>query len=258
MVAVASLFKDKKPLVLIDGSSYLYRAFHALPPLTAANGQPTGAIKGVVAMIKKLIKEVQPQYAAVVFDAKGKTFREEMFPAYKANRPPMPEDLRAQIEPLHELIRALGLPLISVEGVEADDVMGTLATRAHAMGLPTLISTGDKDMAQLVNDHIILIDTMKDAVMDIDGVKEKFGVPPERIIDYLTLVGDTSDNIPGVPKVGPKTAVKWLTEYGSLDGLVEKAASVGGAVGENLRNSLQQIPISKQLATIKLDVELPF
>jgi len=257
MVAVASLFKDKKPLVLIDGSSYLYRAFHALPPLTAANGQPTGAIKGVVAMIKKLIKDVQPIYAAVVFDAKGKTFREEMFPAYKANRPPMPEELRAQIEPLHDLIRALGLPLICVEGVEADDVMGTLAARAHLIGMPTLISTGDKDMAQLVNDHIILIDTMKDALMDSVGVKEKFGVPPERIVDYLTLVGDTSDNIPGVPKVGPKTAVKWLTEFGDLDSLVKNAASVGGAVGENLRQSLQQIPISKQLATIKLDVELP-
>lgn len=244
------------PVVLVDGSSYLYRAFHALPPLTTSAGQPTGAIKGVLSMLRKLIADVKPTQIAVIFDAKGKTFRDDMYPEYKANRPPMPDDLRAQVQPLHDSIRAMGLPLLIVEGVEADDVIGTLCAEATRLGQNILVSTGDKDMAQLVNEHVTLINTMSDTIMDRNGVIEKFGLPPERIVDYLTLVGDSVDNIPGVPKCGPKTAVKWLSDYGTLDNLVEHAAEIGGKIGENLRASLEQIPLSRQLATIKCDVPL--
>tara|TARA_R110000868_G_scaffold10639_4_gene51667 strand:- start:73126 stop:75816 length:2691 start_codon:yes stop_codon:yes gene_type:complete len=246
----------KHPFILIDGSSYLYRAFHAMPPLTNSHGEPTGAVYGVVNMVKRLIADYEPSHIAVIFDAKGKTFRDDMYPEYKANRAAMPDDLRGQIEPLHNVIKAMGLPLLCVPGVEADDVIGTLAVQAQQHGLHCLISTGDKDMAQLVNDDITLINTMTSKVMGPDGVVEKFGVPAERIIDYLALVGDTSDNVPGVPKCGPKTAVKWLTEYGDIDNLVAHADDIGGKVGENLRNSLEMLPLSRQLVTIKLDVEL--
>lgn len=246
----------KPPLVLVDGSSYLYRAFHALPPLMNSKGQPTGAIKGVLNMLIRLRKDYQPDFMAVVFDAKGKTFRDDLYPEYKSHRPPMPDDLRSQIEPLHNAIRLMGLPLLIVDNVEADDVIGTLCEQASQQGIETIVSTGDKDMAQLVTDHVTLINTMNDSKMDRDGVVEKFGIPPERIIDFLTLVGDSVDNIPGVPKCGPKTAVKWLTEYGTLENLIENADNIKGKVGENLRGSLEQIPLSKQLATIKLDVEL--
>ncbi|MCP5014584.1 MAG: DNA polymerase I [Ketobacter sp.] len=247
---------SNKPLVLVDGSSYLYRAFHALPPLTNSKGLPTGAIKGVLNMLIRLRKDYAPAHMAVVFDAKGKTFRDDLYPEYKANRPPMPDDLRSQIEPLHNAIRFMGLPLLIIEGVEADDVIGTLCHTASKQGIDTIVSTGDKDMAQLVNDHVTLINTMNDSKMDRAGVIEKFGIPPERIIDYLTLVGDSVDNIPGVPKCGPKTAVKWLEEFGSLENLLQNADSIKGKVGENLRASMEQIPLSKELATIKLDVEL--
>lgn len=246
----------KPPFILIDGSSYLYRAFHALPPLVTSKGNPTGAIKGVLNMVTSLIKEYQPEYIAVVFDAKGPTFRNELYSDYKANRPPMPDDLRGQIEPLHDLIRALGLPLLAIPGVEADDVIGTLAKQAGDQGLDTIISTGDKDMAQLVNDKVSLINTMSRTYFDVPGVMEKFGVRPDQIIDYLALMGDTSDNIPGVPKCGPKTAVKWLTAYESLDGVMENADKVTGKVGEYLRESLEFLPLSYELATIKLDVGL--
>ncbi len=248
--------KQRPPLILVDGSSYLYRAFHALPALTTSNGQPTGAVRGVVSMIKKLLREYQPTHMAVVFDAKGKTFRDDLYPEYKATRPPMPDELAQQIEPLHNMIRALGIPVIVEEGVEADDVIGTLAKQAREQGFDVLISTGDKDMAQLVDDHITLIDTMTDRTLDPAGVVEKFGVPPERIVDYLTLVGDTSDNIPGVDKVGPKTAVKWLEKYGSLQGVIDNADKIGGKVGENLKAALEQLPLSHELATILLDVPL--
>jgi DNA polymerase-1 len=247
---------DPKTLVLVDGSSYLYRAFHALPPLNNSRGEPTGAVYGVTNMLRKLIADTAPDFVAVVFDAKGKTFRDEMFEHYKAHRPPMPDELRTQIEPLHALVVAMGLPLLCVDGVEADDVIGTLAVRAAAAGINTVVSTGDKDLAQLVNEHITLINTMTNTTLDRQGVIDKFGVPPERIIDYLALVGDSSDNIPGVPKVGPKTAVKWLQEYGSLDQIVARAADIGGKVGENLRNHLEQLELSRQLATIRCDVVL--
>ena len=246
-----------KPFVLIDGSSYLYRAFHAMPPLTNSKGQATGAVYGVINMLKKLLNEYSPEHMAVVFDAKGKTFRDDMYAQYKANRPPMPDDLRSQIEPLYAIIEAMGLPMLIIEGVEADDVIGTLATQATQLNINTLISTGDKDMAQLVNQHVALINTMNNVYSDTDGVKDKFGVTPDRIIDYLALIGDTSDNVPGVPKVGPKTAVKWLTQYGSLDSIIEHADEIKGKVGESLRASLEQIPLSRQLVTIKCDVELP-
>ena len=246
-----------KPFVLIDGSSYLYRAFHAMPALTNSKGQATGAVYGVINMLKKLLNEYSPEHMAVVFDAKGKTFRDDMYAQYKANRPPMPDDLRSQIEPLHAIIKAMGLPILIIEGVEADDVIGTLATQATQLNINTLISTGDKDMAQLVNQHVALINTMNNFYSDTNGVKDKFGVTPERIIDYLALIGDTSDNVPGVPKVGPKTAVKWLTQYGSLDSIIEHADEIKGKVGESLRASLEQLPLSRQLVTIKCDVELP-
>ncbi|MCD6060106.1 MAG: polymerase [Moraxellaceae bacterium] len=245
------------PLILVDGSSYLYRAFHAMPPFTTRDGRPTGAIKGVVNMLQKLIKTYGPTHIAVVFDASGPTFRDDIYPEYKAHRPPMPDDLRSQVEPLHQLIRAMGLPMLCEPGVEADDVIGTLARQASRAGVPVLISTGDKDIAQLVDANVTLINTMTDTVLDREGVIAKFGVPPECIIDYLALVGDSVDNIPGVPGVGPKTAAKWLQEFGSLDALLGRADSVKGKAGENLRASLDVLGMARQLATIKCDVELP-
>lgn len=250
--------KTKPLLVLVDGSSYLYRAFHALPPLTNRNGQPTGAVYGVIRMVRKLIEEQQPDLVAVIFDAKGKTFRHKIYSEYKATRPPMPEDLQVQIEPLHQLIQALGIPLLSEQGVEADDVIGTLAKLAVAKNHRVLISTGDKDMAQLVNKHVTLVNTMNDAHMDVTGVSEKFGVTPEQIIDYLALMGDKSDNIPGVPGVGPKTATKWLQQYQDLSGVISHADEIKGKIGEKLRNALDQLPLSYELATIKCDVKLHF
>lgn len=243
-------------LVLIDGSSYLFRAYHALPQLVSSKGQPTGAVKGVISMIRKLMADYPESHIAVVFDAGGKTFRNEIYEDYKANRPAMPDELRSQIEPIHDIIRKMGLPLLTVVGVEADDVIGTLAQQATGQKMDVLISTGDKDMAQLVTPHVTLINTMNDSIMDEDGVVEKFGVRPDQIIDYLALVGDTSDNIPGVPKCGPKTAVKWLTEYDSLAGVMDKAEHIKGKVGENLRDSLAFLPMSCELATIRRDVEL--
>ena len=247
---------DNKRLVLVDGSSYLFRAFHALPPLTSSKGVPTGAVKGVIAMIRKLMADNPESPVAVVFDPRGGSFRNELYPEYKANRAKMPDDLRSQIEPIHTIIRLMGLPLLVVDGVEADDVIGTLATEARAKGVEVLISTGDKDMAQLVSPEVTLINTMNDSVMDEAGVEEKFGVRPDQIIDYLALVGDTSDNIPGVPKCGPKTAAKWLRQFETLDGVIEHAEDVKGKVGENLRASLDTLQLSYQLATIKLDVEM--
>lgn len=244
-------------LLLVDGSSYFFRAFHALPPLTNSKGQPTGAVYGVVNMVKRLIKDYQPEHMAVVFDAKGKTFRDEWYPAYKANRPPMPEELSSQFQPLIEFLKAMGLPLLIVDGVEADDVIGTLAYEAGNQGFSVVISTGDKDMAQLVNEQVTLINTMSNQVLDSPGVKEKFGVTPLQIIDYLTLVGDAIDNVPGVNKCGPKTAVKWLAQYQTLDNLIANAHAIEGKIGENLRASLTQLPLSKKLVTIKTDVQLP-
>lgn len=246
-----------RPILLVDGSSYFFRAFHALPPLTNSKGQPTGAIYGVANMVKRLIKDYQPEHMAVVFDAKGKTFRDEWFPAYKAHRPPMPGELRSQFEPLIELLKAMGLPLLIIEGVEADDVIGTLANQASLQCLPVVISTGDKDMAQLVNEHVSLINTMSNQALDVAGVTEKFGITPSQIIDYLTLVGDTTDNVPGVNKCGPKTAVKWLTQYQTLDNLLTNAHAIEGKIGEHLRASLTHLPLSKKLVTIKTDVVLP-
>lgn len=250
--------KQNNKLILVDGSSYLFRAFHAMPNLSNSRHEPTGAIYGVVNMLRRLQSDYGNDHLVVVFDAKGKTFRNDMYPEYKANRPPMPDELRVQIEPIHQIIRAMGLPLLCIEGVEADDVIGTLATEAAAHGMDSVISTGDKDMAQLVNEKVTLVNTMTDTTMDRDGVIEKFGVPPECIVDYLALIGDTVDNVPGVPKVGPKTAVKWLNEYGSLDAIMDNADKVGGKVGENLRASLDYLPLSRQLVTIKCDVELDF
>lgn len=245
-----------KPVLLVDGSSYLFRAFHALPPLVTSKGQPTGAIKGVINMTRRLQSDYPESKIIMIFDAKGKTFRHDLYDQYKANRPPMPEDLRGQIEPIHEIIKAMGLPLLIVPDVEADDVIGTLAAQASDKGIDTIISTGDKDMAQLVTPHVTLMNTMTDTFMDQQGVKEKFGVAPEQIIDYLALVGDTVDNIPGVPKCGPKTAVKWLTQFGTLKGVMDNADEVKGKIGENLRNSLELLPLSYELATIHTDVAL--
>ncbi|MET0094058.1 MAG: 5'-3' exonuclease H3TH domain-containing protein, partial [Sedimenticola sp.] len=244
------------PFILVDGSSYLFRAYHALPPLTNSHGEATGAVVGVVNMLRKLIDEYGPEHMAVVFDAPGGSFRNEMYDQYKANRPPMPDDLREQIEPLHDIVRAMGLPLLMVTGVEADDVIGTLASQASAKGMDTLISTGDKDLAQLVDGHVTLINTMNNALMDHDGVVAKFGVKPDQIIDYLALVGDSSDNIPGVPKCGPKTAAKWLGEYDNLDNLVEHADQIKGKVGEYLRENLEQLALSRELTRIRCDLDL--
>ncbi|MES9937593.1 MAG: DNA polymerase I [Sedimenticola sp.] len=244
------------PFILVDGSSYLFRAYHALPPLTNSRGEATGAVVGVVNMLRKLIDEYGPEHMAVVFDAPGGSFRNEMYDQYKANRPPMPDDLREQIEPLHDIVRAMGLPLLMVTGVEADDVIGTLATQASEKGMHTLISTGDKDLAQLVDGHVTLINTMNNVLMDHDGVVAKFGVRPDQIIDYLALVGDSSDNIPGVPKCGPKTAAKWLGEYDNLDNLVEHADQIKGKVGEYLRENLEQLALSRELTRIRCDLEL--
>ena len=245
-------------LLLVDGSSYLYRAFHVpnLQRLTNAAGEPTGAVYGVINMLKSLLAEYQPDYVGVVFDARGKTFRHELYDQYKANRPKMPDELAVQIEPLHALVRALGLPLLQVGGVEADDVIGTLADQASRAGMQTLISTGDKDMAQLVDDHVTLVNTMSNTTLDADGVMEKFGVRPDQIIDFLALTGDTSDNIPGVPKCGPKTAAKWLAEYDTLDGVVAHADAIKGKIGETLRATLDDLPLSRELTEIRRDVEL--
>ncbi|HEV2609338.1 MAG TPA: DNA polymerase I [Noviherbaspirillum sp.] len=243
-------------LLLVDGSSYLYRAFHAMPDLRNADGAPTGAIYGMINMLRRLRADFPAAYMACVFDAKGKTFRDHLFADYKANRASMPEDLSRQIEPIHEAVRALGWPILMVEGIEADDVIGTLAVQATAQGMRTVVSTGDKDLAQLVNDNVTLINTMSNETFDRDAVIAKFGVPPERIVDYLTLVGDAVDNVPGVDKVGPKTAVKWLNQYGSLDGIIANAASIGGAVGENLRRALDWLPQGRTLVTVKTDCDL--
>ena len=245
-----------KTLLLVDGSSYLYRAFHAMPDLRNADGAPTGAIYGMINMLRRLRQDHEAAYMACVFDAKGKTFRDDLYPEYKAHRPSMPEDLAKQIEPIHDVVRALGWPILMVEGIEADDVIGTLACEATCNGLKTIVSTGDKDLAQLVNDHVTLVNTMSNETLDRDGVLNKFGVPPERIIDYLTLVGDTVDNVPGVEKVGPKTAVKWLTQYGTLDSVIAHAADIGGVVGENLRKALAWLPLSRELVTVKCDCDL--
>ncbi|WP_194725382.1 DNA polymerase I [Noviherbaspirillum malthae] len=245
-----------KTLLLVDGSSYLYRAFHAMPDLRNPEGAPTGAIYGMINMLRRLRNDYAAGYMACVFDAKGKTFRDELYSDYKAHRPSMPEDLARQVEPIYEAVRALGWPILSVEGVEADDVIGTLAAQAVEHGMEAVISTGDKDMAQLVNDHVTLINTMSNEKFDREGVIAKFGVPPERIIDYLTLVGDTVDNVPGVAKVGPKTAVKWLTQYGSLDNIIAQANDIGGAVGENLRKALDWLPTGRKLITIRTDCDL--
>jgi DNA polymerase-1 len=246
----------QKPLILVDGSSYLYRAFHAMPALTNSKGFPTGAIYGMANMLRRLLSEYDPEHIAVVFDAKGKTFRDALYEHYKANRKAMPIELVQQIPSIHDIVQAMGLPILMVEGVEADDVIGTLAKELARENKPTLISTGDKDLAQLVDKNISLVNTMTDSVLTPASVVEKFGIPPELIVDYLTLVGDSVDNIPGVPQVGPKTAVKWLQEYGSLDNIVKNADQIKGKVGENLRASLHQLPLSKQLATIKVDVDL--
>jgi len=247
---------ESPTLVLVDGSSYLYRAFHALPPLSNSRGEQTGAVYGVINMVRKLIQEYQPDYIGMVFDAPGKTFRDAIYAEYKAHRPPMPDELREQIQPLHDAIEAMGLPLLQIPGVEADDVIGTLAREASAAGIRTVISTGDKDLAQLVDEHVTLINTMNNSTMDHDGVVAKFGVPPERIVDLLALVGDSSDNIPGIPKVGPKTAAKWLNGFGDLDTLKRRADEVTGKVGDNLREHLDQLDLSRGLATIRCDLEL--
>jgi DNA polymerase I len=248
---------DAPRLYLIDGSSYLYRAFHALPQFSNSKGEPTGAVFGVVSMLQKFLRETEPTHIAVVFDAPGRTFRDDLFEAYKAHRPPMPAELRAQIAPLLATVEALGLPLLRVAGVEADDVIGTLARRGAAAGMRVVISTGDKDMAQLVDEQVTLINTMFDTTLDRAGVKAKFDVEPGQIIDYLALVGDASDNIPGVPKVGPKTAAKWLQQYGSIDALVARSAEIDGKVGASLRENLVQLELSRRLATIRCDLELP-
>ncbi len=241
-------------LLLVDGSSYLYRAFHALPDLRNRAGEPTGAIYGVLGMLRRLESEYKAEFRAVVFDARGKTFREDWYPDYKANRPHMPEDLAAQIEPLHAAIRAAGWPLLMIEGVEADDVIGTLATQASAAGITTVISTGDKDLTQLVSDQVLWYNSMSNEVLDVAGVTAKFGVPPERMVDYLALVGDAIDNVPGVDKCGPKTAAKWLNQYGTLDEVIAHAAEIGGVVGDNLRAHLDFLPLGRKLLTVKCDV----
>ena len=249
---------NRPTLYLVDGSSYLYRAYHALPNLTNSRGEPTGALLGVANMLKRLLNEADPEYVAVVFDARGPTFRHEMYPEYKANRPPMPSELRRQVETILEFTKMLGLPLLQVEGVEADDVIGTLAVEAEKAGMDCVISTGDKDMAQLVSEHTTLTNTMTNTDMDREGVKEKFDVSPEQIVDFLALTGDKSDNIPGVEKCGPKTAAKWLGKWGSLEQVIEHADEVGGKIGENLRAALDQLPLSRDLATIRRDLDMDY
>ncbi|MES2257907.1 MAG: DNA polymerase I [Pseudomonadota bacterium] len=246
----------QKTLLLVDGSSYLYRAFHALPDLRSPDGHPTGAMHGMVNMLRRLRADFPATYIACVFDAKGRTFRDDLYPEYKATRVSMPDDLRLQIEPIHEAVRAMGWPILMVEGVEADDVIGTLCVDAAKAGMDVVVSTGDKDLAQLVNPHVMLINTMSNEKLDEAGVLAKFGVPPNRIIDYLTLIGDTVDNVPGVSKCGPKTALKWLTQYDSLDGVMENAAKITGAVGENLRQALEWLPKGRELITVKTDCDL--
>ena len=248
--------EEKDPIILVDGSSYLYRAYHALPPLTTSKNQPTGAIKGVISMIKRVLIDHPDSPLAVVFDAKGKTFRHDMYSEYKANRPPMPEDLVQQIEPIHRIISLMGIKLIMIPGVEADDVIGTLAEQARQKKLNTVISTGDKDMTQLVCDNVSVVNTMSGELLDENGVRNKFGVGPELITDYLALIGDKSDNIPGVDKVGPKTAVKWLNEYKSIEGIKKNAESIGGKVGECLRSSIETLDLAHELVKIKIDVPL--
>ena len=247
----------EKTLLLVDGSSYLYRAFHAMPELRSPAGAPTGAIYGVINMLRRLAADHKASARACVFDAKGPTFRDDLYAAYKATRAPMPDELAAQIEPLIETVRALGWPVLAISGVEADDVIGTLATRATALGWRTIVSTGDKDLAQLVDASVTLVNTMTNETLDPEGVQKKFGVPPTRIVDYLALVGDTVDNVPGVPKVGPKTAVKWLAAYDSLDTIMARADEFGGVVGENLRKTLAWLPQARELVTVKRDVPLP-
>ena len=245
-------------MVLIDGSYYLFRAYHAIKNLANAKGEPTNAIYGVVNMMQKHLTEGGPDYFAIIFDAPGKTFRSNLYADYKTNRPPMPDDLICQIKPLHDLIRAMGVPLLMVDGVEADDVIATLSRQAANNDIKTIVSTGDKDLAQMVNDNIHLINTMNDVYLDPAGVEKKFGVRPEQIIDYLSLMGDATDNVPGVPKVGPKTAVKWLNQYGSLNEVIAHADEIKGKVGENLRKFIPQLPLSRELVTLKYDVELDF
>ncbi|MDR5800900.1 DNA polymerase I [Caballeronia sp. LZ001] len=247
---------EGKTLLLVDGSSYLYRAYHAMPDLRGPDGGPTGALYGMINMLRRLRRETNAEYSACVFDAKGKTFRDDWYADYKANRPSMPEDLSKQIEPIHVAVRALGWPLVMIEGVEADDVIGTLAAQAEKRGMKVIVSTGDKDLAQLVTDHVTLINTMTNETLDRAGVIAKFGVPPERIVDYLSLIGDTVDNVPGVEKCGPKTALKWLTQYDSLDGIVEHAGEIKGAVGDNLRKALDFLPMARKLVTVHTECDL--
>ncbi|CAE6877268.1 DNA polymerase I [Paraburkholderia domus] len=247
---------EGKTLLLVDGSSYLYRAYHAMPDLRGPEGGPTGALYGMINMLRRMRKEVTAEYSACVFDAKGKTFRDDWYADYKANRPSMPDDLARQIEPIHVAVRALGWPLLMIEGVEADDVIGTLSTAAEKRGMNVIVSTGDKDLAQLVSDHVTLINTMTNEKLDREGVIAKFGVPPERIIDYLSLIGDTVDNVPGVEKCGPKTAIKWLTQYETLDGIVAHADEIKGAVGDNLRRALDFLPMAKKLVTVERQCDL--
>ncbi|MBN3786989.1 DNA polymerase I [Burkholderia sp. Ac-20353] len=247
---------EGKTLLLVDGSSYLYRAYHAMPDLRGPGGEPTGALYGIINMLRRMRKEVSAEYSACVFDAKGKTFRDDLYADYKANRPSMPSDLALQVEPIHGAVRALGWPLLMVEGVEADDVIGTLAREAERHGMKVVVSTGDKDLAQLVSDAVSLVNTMTNETLDRDGVIAKFGVPPERIIDYLALIGDTVDNVPGVEKCGPKTAVKWLTQYDSLDGVIEHANEIKGVVGDNLRRALDFLPLGRKLVTVETACDL--
>lgn len=247
---------EGKTLLLVDGSSYLYRAYHAMPDLRGPGGEPTGALYGIINMLRRMRKEVSAEYSACVFDAKGKTFRDDLYADYKANRPSMPPDLALQVEPIHGAVRSLGWPLLMVEGVEADDVIGTLAREAERHGMNVIVSTGDKDLAQLVTERVTLVNTMTNETLDRDGVIAKFGVPPERIIDYLALIGDTVDNVPGVEKCGPKTAVKWLTQYDTLDGVIEHAADIKGVVGDNLRRALDFLPLGRQLVTVDTSCDL--
>ena len=249
---------DNDSVILVDGSSYVYRAYHALPPLSTSSGQPTGAVRGVTTMVMRILEDHPDSPVGMIFDAKGSTFRHDMYDQYKANRPPMPDDLRPQIQPIYDICEALGLKIFVVDNVEADDVIGTLATQAEAQGIKTVVSTGDKDLAQLVTKNIRLVNTMSNEVLDEAGVMKKFGVKPNQIIDYLALVGDTSDNIPGVQKVGPKTAVNWLTKYETVENIIANADENSGKVGEYLREGIEQLKLSQQLTTIKKDVELDF